>query len=362
MIGILLKQEIEHTFQVVPHKCSRDELVFLCPECGDKSGHRSVNLNTGQTFCFRCNKGQHNKGSFLGWAKALGYTFANEAELSSIPLRDLLAPSTPRSIVPAISKVKLPAGFTPIAKEPKSVYTRLITEMAVRKNLDYDAFVEAGVGFTRIEPRWESFAIFPVREYNIDVYYQGRTYIDVPGESTKLFPTNDAVKYGAAFWVYNLDELRDSRAKVAVVVESILNVLSLRRKFRELGRTDMVPVCVFKHHISKVQIVKLIRCTGLKEVCLLFDHDAIQATWRMVSAISNRIALTVAEMPMLDGNQKLDPNDNVEAAITAIDCRKRYDFSSAIWKDREEFGGRNVGVFGASYFNMRGRNTLKARS
>jgi len=361
MIGILLKQEIEHTFQIVPHKCSHEELVFLCPECGDKSGHRSVNLRTGQTFCFRCNKGQHNKGSFLGWAKALGYSFANEAELSSIPLRDLLAPVPPKSLIPIISKVKLPDGFTPIAKEPKSVYSKLIIEMAQRKNLDYEAFVDAGVGFTRVDPQWEAFAIFPVREYDLNVYYQGRTYIDVPGESTKLFPNRSQVKYGAAFWVYNLDELRTTRAPIAVVVESILNVLSLRRKLRELGRTDMVPVCVFKHHVSTVQIVKLIRCSGLKEVCLLFDHDAIQATWRMVSAINNKITLTVAEMPMLNGNEKLDANDDVNAAIEAIDNRKRFNFSSAISKDREEFAFRHTSTLKNSV-NMRGISFLKAGS
>jgi predicted RNA-binding Zn-ribbon protein involved in translation (DUF1610 family) len=361
MIGLLLKQEIEHTFQVVPHKSGHDELVFLCPECGDKTGHRSVNLRTGQTFCFRCNKGQHNKGSFLAWANALGYTFANEVELSSIPLRDLLAPVPIKSLIPAISKVKLPRGFTPLTKEPKCVYTKLITDMAVRKNLDYDAFVEAGVGFTRIEPRWEPFAIFPVREYDLDVYYQGRTYIDVPEESTKLFPSRSDVKYGAAFWVYNLDELRSSRASIAVVVESVLNVLSLRRKFREIGCTDMVPVCVFKHHISNVQLLKLIRCTALKEVCLLFDHDAIEATWRLVSTLTNRkIGVTVAEMPLLDGNKKLDPNDNADAALEAIDQRIQYDYGMAVVKEREDFFARHV--FKTAVMDMRGVSFSKARS
>ena len=277
-------------------------------------------------------------------------------------LRDLLAPVVPKSIIPIISKVKLPPGFIPIAKEPKSAYAKFIVQMAERKNLDYDAFAEAGVGFTRTDPKWEPFAIFPVREYDLNVYYQGRTYVDIPGESTKLFPSNAAVKYGAAFWIYNLDELRDTRAPIAVVVESILNVLSLRRKFRELGCTDMVPVCVFKHHVSSVQLLKLIRCPALKEVCLLFDHDAIEATWRMIGTISNKIGLTVAEMPLLNGNQKLDPNDNVEAAMEAIAGRKRYDFSSAIAKDRDEFAARKVSVFKTSLLDMRGLNFSKARS
>jgi len=361
MIGILLKQEISHTFQVVPHKSSNEELVILCPECGDKSGHRSINLRTGQTFCFRCNKGQHNKGFFLAWAKALGYTFANESELSTIPLRDLLAPVPPKSLIPVVSKIKLPKGFTPITEEPKSVYTKLITAMAVRKNLDFDAFAEAGVGFTRIAPKWEAFAIFPVREYNLDVYYQGRTYVDVPGESTKLFPSKFDVKYGAAFWIYNIDELRNSRAKVAVVVESILNVLSLKRKFREIGCTDFVPVCVFKHYVSNVQVLKLIRCPHLKEICLLFDHDAIEATWKTVGTMTNQITLTVAEMPTLDGNKKLDPNDNVDAALDALDTRRRYDFSSAIWEERKRMMEHHS-FSRQRLFNMREVDFTKASS
>lgn len=341
MIGLALRQEIEHAFEVVRHKCTNEELVFVCPECDDRSGHRSVNLNTGVTFCFRCNKGQNNKGFFLAWAKALGYAFANETELSTVPLRDLLAPTPPRSIIPVVVKIKMPKGFSPITAEPDSVYTKLITKMAVRKNLDYDAFAEAGVGFTRYVPRWEPFAIFPVQEYKMDVYYQGRTYVDVPGESTKLFPSKAEVKYGAAFYVYNIDELRQPGVEIAVVVESVLNVLSLRRKFRQLGWTSLVPVCVFKHHVSNAQLIKIMRCRGLQEVCLLFDHDAIDTTWHSIGSLNNKISMTVAEMPLLDGNKKLDPNDNVDAAIEAIENRRRYDYMAVLGQELEK-GSRLV--------------------
>ena len=146
-----------------------------------------------------------------------------------------------------------------------------------------------------------------------------------------------------------------------MVVESVLNVLSLRRKFREIGCTDMVPVCVFKHHISNVQLLKLIRCTALKEVCLLFDHDAIEATWRLVSTLTNRkIGVTVAEMPLLDGNKKLDPNDNADAALEAIDQRIQYDYGMAVVKEREDFFARHV--FKTAVMDMRGVSFSKARS
>lgn len=340
MIGPSLKREIENVFDVVAHKSNSDELVFLCPECGDKSGHRSVNLRTGLTFCFRCNKGQNNKGNFLAWAHALGYRFSASNDFSGVSVADLLASPERRSVIPPISKIKLPAGFTPIEQEPGSVYTKLISRMAVRKNLDYDAFVEAGAGFTRVNPKWEPFAIFPVSEYNVDVYYQGRTYEDIPGESTKLFPSRSEVKYGAAYWVYNIDELIKSRASHVIVLESVLNVLSMRRKFREKGVTDVVPVCVFKHHIGHVQLLKLLRCPDLKEICLLFDHDAIDNAWKLVEVMANkRVRMTTAEMPLLHGNKKLDANDDPEAALAAFESRKRFDFSTAIWKERDRILG-----------------------
>lgn len=329
MIGPLLKQEIENTFRVVADRSTPHELVFICPECGDKSGNRSVNLKTGKTFCWRCNKGQSNRGYFLAWARALGYHFNADSGQSSVPVDQLLyKPDEDVSVVPIVQEVKLPKGFTPIARKPNSVYTELIVNMARRKNLTKEDFIEAGVGFTMDDPYWEAYAIFPVCEYNMPVYFQGRTYVDVPGESTKRFPSRNQVKWGAGYWIYNLDEVRKQKPKVVVVVESILNVLSLRWKLRELGASDTVPVCVFKHHISKVQALKLIRCSGVAELCLLFDHDAIDETWRSVGYLGNRVRITVAEMPMLAGNKKCDPNDDVEAAIKAIENRKLYTVAS----------------------------------
>lgn len=331
MIGPRLKQEIENTFRVVRDKSTQDELVFLCPECGDKSGHRSVNLKTGKTFCWRCNTGKNNKGQFLSWAKALGYEFAVNEGYSSVPVEQVLyAPEEQTSAVPVLKAVDLPKGFTPIARTPKNCYTKFITDMARRKNLDYPDFVEAKVGYTMDDPLWEPYAIFPVYEYGMCVYYQGRTYIDVPGEPTKRFPSRNRVKWGASYWVYNIDAVRAQQAEIVVLVESILNVLSLRRKLRELGWDTIVPVCVFKHHVSKVQIIKLLRCKGVKEFCLLFDHDAIEKTWHNIGSLANKVAVTVAEMPMKDGNEKCDPNDDVDLAIGAIESRKLYTTSSAV--------------------------------
>ena len=329
MIGPLLKREIETVFRIVRDKSTPDELVFQCPECDDKSGHRSVNLKTSKTFCWKCGKGKHNKGNFVAWARALGYEFALNDGYSSVALEQLFDEPAQTSIVPILQEVSLPKGFTPIARPPKNVYTRIIIEMAQRKNLESVDFVEANVGYTMDDPYWEPYAIFPVYEYDLCVYYQGRTYVDEPGETTKRFPSRKQVKFGASYWVYNIDAVRKQNPPIVVVVESILNVLSLRWRLRELGWKDVVPVCVFKHHMSQVQVLKLTRCLGVKEFCLLFDHDAIDKTWQTVASLGNRVKVTVAEMPLLGGNKKCDPNDDVDAAIRAIERRKRYTAATA---------------------------------
>src|SRR6266540_1183415 len=106
MIGPILRQEIEHTFQVVREKCTSDELVFLCLECGDKSGHRSLNLKSELTFCWRCNKGQNNKGWFLAWARVLGYEFSSVGESNSGILLTRLLEESDRSTKPVVPILK----------------------------------------------------------------------------------------------------------------------------------------------------------------------------------------------------------------------------------------------------------------
>jgi len=322
-IGPALRREIESTFIVVREKSSAEELVIVCPECGDHSGHRSINVSTGKTFCFRCNKGKNNRGHFGAWAAGLGYHFTTAIDVSQVSFEELEAAKPEEFYLPPPRTVELPRGFTLLSEEPKSVYSRCIIEMAERKNLGADDFLRAKVGFTRNDPLWEPFAIFPVVDGGEIPYYQGRTYIDVPGETTKKFPSRKQVPYGATYWVYGINQLRFSEAPIVLVVESILNVLSLRRKLRELKRKDVVPVAAFKHHVSRFQFARLMACKHVKEICFLFDHDAIDITWRMQMPAMGR-KISIAEMPATAENKKLDPNDDVDLAMEVFEKRESF--------------------------------------
>jgi len=353
-IGPLLRQEIESVFQIVREKCTDEELVFHCVECGDKSGHRSVNLRTGLTFCWKCSKGKNNKGNFMAWARALGYLFSSSNDVSSVSIADIFAQDDEAAgvKVPVLKEVPLPHGFIPLAREPASAYTKLITKMARKKHLDYDDFAAVGAGFTRKDARWEPFCIFPVVDYGLTVYYQGRTYVDVPGEKTKKFPSRHECPYGASYWVYNIDAVRQQKPETVVIVESILNVLSLKRKFKELRIDNMVAVSVFKHYVSKVQAVKLLACAGIKEFCLLYDHDAIGQAWKTMDTLGTRVALTVAEMPYREYNEKLDANDDVEAACEALGQRKLYSGQAAL-RHQLETDSRSAAAEKVSLVNRR---------
>jgi hypothetical protein len=336
MIPAALRAEIESTFQIAKTRCTSEEIVFVCPECADVAGNRSVNLRTGLTNCWRCGKGRHNKAYFLAWAAANGYHFTNAGELAGLSAEELLPePESERTRVPCVQEVDLPKGFVYLREEPDSAYAMLIGRMAKRKRLTLEDFIEAEAGFTRDDPKWEQFCIFPVKELGRIVYFQGRTYVDVPGQSTKSFPSRREVRHGASCWIYNFDELRQRQAPVAIVVESILNVLSLRKKLRQVGRSDAVPVCVFKHSVSGIQLSKLTACKWLKEMCLMFDADAVDNTWKQTRAMSGITRLTVAEMPVAADNRKLDPNDDVEAAMAAFEARQPYTAGTVLLSEFE---------------------------
>ena len=330
MRGSNLKQAVESLFTVIKDRSSTDEVCFICPQpgCGDTTGNRSVNLKNGKTSCWRCNKG----GDFVTWARFLGYTVKDDGVVAIRPIEemDFRGRVQEESPLPVISDIRLPEGFVPCDPKRYSVYTELIMEMAVRKNLTPADFFEAGVGYTKAASRWEKFAIFPVKEYGRTVYFQGRTYCDVPGESTKQFPTRQEAPYSAKYWVYNIDAAREPGVHAVIAMESILNVLSMRWYMRELGVTDVVPVCIFKHYLSSPQARKLLAIPNIKEVCLLYDHDALRSSWEKSPMIGDRINVSVAQMPPGPGGKKNDPNDDVEAAWTAFEQRIRSDSISVL--------------------------------
>lgn len=329
LAGNQLKKIVEGLFTVVPSRSSADEIVIICeqPGCGDQSGNRSINVKSGKTNCWRCGKG----GDVLSWIRGLGH----DPDLSNVELYDTRrieelygdlnqAYATRKSVVAYVNDVKLPDGFIPLADEPDCGYARLIAKMARRKNLDLDTFIRAGAGFTRTDSYWEPYCIFPVYEWGKVVYYQGRTYQDpkpdpITGKrgSTKQFPSRHQIKLGSRYWVYNIDKLR-ARGKIGIVVESMFNAFSLEN---ELGLdSDIVPIAIFKHTISPEQQAKILTASGIKELCLMFDPDAVSSAWKSCEKLVNLLKVTVAgDMP-----KGVDANDDVHEALRCFERRRPF--------------------------------------
>jgi len=316
---------IEAHFDVVRDRCTHDEIAIICPEkgCNDSSGNRYVNVRTGRTNCWKCSIG----GSFVKWARGLGYDIEDDREaniteaVSSLDSLDLVK----KKFIPSSSDVTLPGGFIQCAKEPTSVYTKLIEKMAVRKRLTMESFFEHGVGFTRSDSTWEPFAIFPIMEYDRLVYYQGRKYAEEAGEATKRFPNRQVCPFGSKNWVYNIDAARSVKPGCVVLVEAILSVMSLEKKFFSIGKsTQIVPLGVFKHFVSYEQVVKILKLKGVEEICIMFDADSTEAAWKAAESFVNHKTVTVVKLPEVDGNKKFDPNDNVDIAWDCFVDRKKY--------------------------------------
>lgn len=315
---------VKSLFTHVPGRSTTEEVTFVCPVCGDATGNRSVNVRSLKTNCWRCGNTPGMSGNFFSWLRRLGYTVDKDLGSATVSITEaerlLNEIDTGGRIIPHNVDVKLPSGFTRLSDDPGSGYARLIEKMAKRKGLTLDDMVSAGVGFTKESMLWEPYAIFPVFEYDSVVYYQGRTYVDEPGKGTKRFPSRKECRYGASYWVYNIDKIRNEKPSLVVVVEAILNVISLQKVCPEV-----VPVCVFKHAISEVQLQKILSFDCVKEVCVLYDSDSTTNAWiEAGSRVSNRVAVSVAKMPVPEGRKKSDPNDNPELAIEAINDRIPY--------------------------------------
>jgi hypothetical protein len=322
-----LKSEIAANFQIVKDRSNDEEICIICPVpgCGDKNGNRSINVKTLHTNCWRCGSKQphHVKTLF----QSVGLEFEDNHILEPSELLEMLRPK-PGKVLTPVQDVPLPEGFELLSENRDSCYWRFCREMAERKHLSIEDLEEAQAGFTRFG-NWEPFCIFPVIEGPRIVYYQGRRYSDEGEEKTKKFPSRKEVPWGVRYWIYNLEAISPPAVELVIIVESILNVLSLKRRLRELGLLEtIVPICVFSHYISQSHLTKMKAYKHIKDWCILFDSDSTELAHTTAMALNPLLPTSVAEMPHgknSDGSPRLtnDANDDVDAALRAIDARQR---------------------------------------
>lgn len=330
-----LRQFLEINFRVVPQRCAGDEVVIVCPDCNDASGNRGVNLRNGLTNCWKCGNGGHVVSLCRRHGIEIDADAFSTAGTDPEALLDavLSGITRPKRRTSSVGELRLPHGFTPLAKDrvykpgrKHSVYYDLIARMAERKHLKVEDLTEVGAGYTRDDPQWEPYCIFPVvSRWRSLAYWQGRAYDEttVPG---KRFPSRLDCPQGMSTSLYSHPTFPYWTARVLVVVESILNVITLTKRFRELGWTDVAPVSTFRAGVSLHQW-RMLMDGCVEELCLLFDHDATSKAQQFAEfgaqhyGRTSRI-FTLAAMPATCG-PKTDPNDDVDAAMAALLARCR---------------------------------------
>jgi hypothetical protein len=191
----------------------------------------------------------------------------------------------------------------------------MIGEMAVRKNLEPEDLVEAGVGFTREHPVWEKFAIFPVNRVRPHrllprAHLRGRAGRhdqavphgaggQVWGALLALQSRRAAPDQGPTGDRGGVDSQRDLSPQIFPA--DWLHRGGARGRFQAPGQPE--------------QFYKLSKLKTVRDVCLLFDHDAIGHAWKDARQFVGRFKISVAEMPAgAENNARLDPNDDVELA------------------------------------------------
>lgn len=345
-----LRRILEQNFEVIKERSNDLEVTIICeePSCPDRSGNCSINLKTGAVHCWRCNMGTH----IIPFLRKNGVEVEDESLEEIVSAGETSLDEFEQSIngqdeKAIVTPVELPEGFTRLDSVPDSIYTRMIGQMAQRKNLYLQDLAEAGAGFTRVGD-WEPFCIFPVYELGKLVYYQGRTYAPrFEGNVTKKFPSKKDVPLGAGNWVYGYDRSVKAGVQVLIVVESILNVLSLRWELQCQGIEGVEPVAVFKHHISATQHIKLLASTA-SEICLMYDADSTADAWKEAESLGgNRIA-TVAAMPYQcrkckathpvqivcptcrETMKSIDANDDAKLALEMFRQRRQFSPANAL--------------------------------
>ena len=329
IIGQPLKDVLSSYFEVVDSRSTKDEVTIVCPEqgCGDSSGNRSFNLKTGQTSCWRC--GNPTSGHGYTWLKAHGVDVSDLKTIQQGPLKSVSEIESELGNLRIESgivngEIRLPRGSKRLWNSANSRVVSEIAAMALRKNLTLEDFIAGGCAYTEdiFEPPaqdWSRCCIFPTYEFGRLVYFQGRTYrVQDENGPTKLFPSRYSVPAGSKYWVYGWDEANALNVDVIIVVESILNVMSLRKALKECAADWAAPVAMFKHHISPIQVNKIMALPA-NEICLMFDGDAVKDMWSEARKFIATKKVSIAEMPV-----GIDANDNSTLALQRFEAREYW--------------------------------------
>jgi hypothetical protein len=229
-----------------------------CPMCGDSEKKLYWNVDKGVGCCFH---------SECPWFKDRGgvteYRLKAYFEKEGI---EVVVPEVIRADLK--SKLKLPEGFRTLKSMPdyrsEPIYDYLDSRGLRRKIVNM-----ARVGYVREGDLW-GYMIFPV--FNFDgqvIYWQGRRF---KNRKSKFYNPTSSVRDEILYQVR-----WPRKPKTCIVVESIINVLTLESNW---GEDDAVIMGTFGTSITEEQFYKILEYNGvIKEIVLALDPDALRVAF-----------------------------------------------------------------------------------
>lgn len=312
VISKLVAKYLTYKIKAFPYK--RGWLKMDCPLCGGdfKMGYNPIG---DIAHCFKC----EYKGKGLELVKEMESVTNTTEALSVLRSLDLTGVSVeefrPKNRVEPKTTLILPEGFRTLSRgkgAQRDIIYRYITR---DRKIDPTIVTRAKVGYTSLGPYF-GYVIFPIMEGKVVKYFQARL---VNGFGAKFKnPTEEDTGVNKSFILYNSRIL--NRLKKVYIVESIINVLTLKLKaVAGLGKT-------FNRNL-----ISMLIASPVEEFVLVLDPDAHSKAIQLGLALVNHKRIKILKLP--EGE---DVNDVGETFVYNLEHKLQYEtYNSLITKKNE---------------------------
>lgn len=257
------KEDLESLFTNGFRNGPKGHIISDCPFCG-KHSHFYINRHSQLWDCKSCGA----DGNIYKLLIHLGKLFliGDFKSIDRSKIKMLYDDEEDDEDLDIVSKVRrLPIGFK---RQKENDY--LLGRKLVKRN-----FSNHVIGITTLKPSLKDYVIFAVDEKDGCKGYVARYMKPIPKEKAKLIPRYRNDK-GANFskLLYGFDKVNEM-TKTVILVEGIIDKLTLDNFLRLDKCDDMVCLATFGKKISSTQVLKILRA-GIENVILVFDYDAIK--------------------------------------------------------------------------------------
>jgi len=259
---------------------SRDEIVCNCPECGDQR-HFYFNVKKKLGHCWKCDYSVNLKSLMK--------------RMEDHTVIDDYAPEEVET-TPSVVSAHLPKEFRPIISPKMSwLASRSKKYLNDTRKINDDDIAKYNLGYCG-SGSYAGSIVMPVYENKQLVYFVSRSMF--PSSRKYKNPSETEVSMGSSNWLFNIDNVRNSR--IVVIVEGIFDAIRIRDK----------GVALLGHNLSDVQLSKLLslKC---EEFVVALDADAYKDGIKMAELLMGYRKVKLLKLVM-------DPSDHTTSEMNRI--------------------------------------------